>query len=283
MEREPLPTTVSNFRSELGRGRAGWIKVELRKPCGMYALKKTKALDLSILKESISRKRKFVADGVFYSELNELLQRELSADGYSGVEVRKNGSRFQIVIRATRTTGIVGNHGRRIQELRALLLQRFGFEPQNLDLFVDRVLSRGLCPVSQAESIKYKIQEGIAVRRAATSVIRLVMESGAKGVEVTVSGKLRGQRAKAMCFKDGYMVKTGNSTRLFHSVAVRCVLLRLGIIGIKVSIMLDTDPSGKTGPKQQLPDVIKIHEPKDESSVVNTRVIAAPKKEEKRE
>jgi small subunit ribosomal protein S3e len=41
---------------------------------------------------NISKKRKFVADGVFYAELNELLTRELAEDGYSGVEVRDGAS-----------------------------------------------------------------------------------------------------------------------------------------------------------------------------------------------
>ena len=36
----------------------------------------------------VSKKRKFVADGVFKAELNEFLTRELAEDGYSGVEVR---------------------------------------------------------------------------------------------------------------------------------------------------------------------------------------------------
>ncbi len=36
----------------------------------------------------ISKKKKFVADGVFYAELNEFFQRELAEEGYSGVEVR---------------------------------------------------------------------------------------------------------------------------------------------------------------------------------------------------
>ena len=36
------------------------------------------------------------------------------------------------------------------------------------------------------------------------------MESGAKGCEVIVSGKLRAQRAKAMKFKDGYMIAAGH-------------------------------------------------------------------------
>ena len=37
-------------------------------------------------RSKMSTKRKFVADGVFYSELNELLTRELAEDGYAGVE-----------------------------------------------------------------------------------------------------------------------------------------------------------------------------------------------------
>ena len=38
----------------------------------------------------------FVADGVFYAELNELLTRELAEDGYAGVEVRKTPMRTEV-------------------------------------------------------------------------------------------------------------------------------------------------------------------------------------------
>ena len=37
----------------------------------------------------VSKKRKFVQDGVFKAELNEFLTRELAEDGYSGVEVNE--------------------------------------------------------------------------------------------------------------------------------------------------------------------------------------------------
>ncbi len=39
----------------------------------------------------VNKKRKFAADGVFFSELNELLTSELAEEGYSGVEVRVTG------------------------------------------------------------------------------------------------------------------------------------------------------------------------------------------------
>ena len=52
----------------------------------------------------------FVADGVFYAELNELLTRELAEHGYSGVEVRVTPIRTEIIIRATRTQNVLGEH-----------------------------------------------------------------------------------------------------------------------------------------------------------------------------
>jgi ribosomal protein S3 len=62
----------------------------------------------------LSTKKKFVADGVFYAELNELLTRELAEDGYAGVEVRTTPHRTEIIIRATRTQNVLGENGRRM-------------------------------------------------------------------------------------------------------------------------------------------------------------------------
>ncbi|CAN7083085.1 unnamed protein product [Brassica oleracea var. botrytis] len=52
------------------------------------------------------------------------------------------------------------------------------------------------------------------------------MESGAKGREVIVSGKLRAARARSMKFKDGYMVSSGQPTKDYIDYAVKHVLLR---------------------------------------------------------
>ena len=136
-------------------------------------------------------------------------------------------------------------------------------------------------------------------RSACYGVLRFVMESGAKGCEVIVSGKLRAQRAKSMKFKDGYMarapppppapphrhtahpppqpltarahpprrhqVSSGQPVKDFVDCAVRHVLLRSGVIGIKVKVMLDWDPTGKAGPKKPLPDSVTVHKPKEET------------------
>ena len=64
--------------------------------------------------------------------------------------------------------------------------------------------------------------------RACYGVLRFIMESGAKGCEVVVSGKLRGQRAKSMKFVDGLMIHSGEPINDYVDTAVRHVLLRQG-------------------------------------------------------
>merc|ERR1712130_635799 len=215
--------------------------------------------------QNVSKKRKFVADGVFYAELNELLIRELAEDGYSGVEIRQTPARHEIIIRATRTQNVLGEKGRRIRELTSVVQKRFNFAPGSVELYAEKVLNRGLCAVAQAESLRYKLIGGLAVRRACYGVLRFIMESGAMGCEVVVSGKLRGQRAKSMKFVDRLMIHSGDPVNDYVDSACRHVLLRQGVLGIKVKIMLPFDPTGKTGPKKPLPDNVSIVEPKEET------------------
>jgi len=216
----------------------------------------------------ISKKRKFVADGVFYAELNEFLMRTLSEDGYAGVEVRVTPIRTEIIIRATRTREVLGEKGRRIRELTAVVQKRYGFPENSVELFAERVENRASCAMAQCESLRYKLLGGLAARRACYGVIRFIMENGAKGVEVIISGKLRAQRAKAMKFKDGYLISTGEPKKHYIAEAVRHVCMRQGMLGIKVKIMLAHDPEGIMGPKMPLPDNVIIHEPKEDVPVM---------------
>merc|ERR1712019_266467 len=121
-----------------------------------------------------SKKRKFVADGVFKAELNEFLKRELAEDGYSGVEVRVTPLHTEIIILATRTQNVLGEKGRRIRELTAVVQKRFNFPENAVELYAERVANRGLCAVAQCESLRYKLLGGLAVRRACYGVVRYV-------------------------------------------------------------------------------------------------------------
>jgi ribosomal protein S3 len=89
---------------------------------------------------------------------------------------------------------------------------------------------------SVGASISYPFQKLLFQQSACYGVLRFVMESNAKGCEVVVSGKLRAARAKSMKFTDGFMIHSGQPARDFVDYAVRHVLLRQGVLGIKVKM-----------------------------------------------
>eukprot|EP01083_Nonionella_stella_P001385 3979_1 len=223
-----------------------------------------------IQSKPISKKRKFVKDGVFYAELNDFLARELAEDGYAGCEVRVTPTRTEVIIRATRPRQVVGDQGRRVREITALVQKRFKYQKGQIILFAEKIRNKGLSALAQAQAVKFRLLQGLSVRRAAYSVVKFIMDKGAKGCEVVVSGKLRGQRAKAMKFRDGYMIHAGDATNYYVEKAVKHVHLRQGVIGIKVKIMLPHDPTGENGVSRDLPDAIKVHDPdKDDLLLYN--------------
>ncbi len=58
-----------------------------------------------------------------------------------------------------------------------------------------------------------------------------------------MSGKLRGQRAKSMKFVDGLMIHSGDPCNDYVDTACRHVLLRQGVLGIKVCRLIDSNIS----------------------------------------
>ena len=141
-------------------------------PCGKAKNDKMNDLDVARRQKSCHHLLKgrlssfqFVADGIFKAELNEFLTRELAEDGYSGVEVRVTPTRTEIIIMATRTQNVLGEKGRRIRELTSVVQKRFSFPENSVELYAEKVATRGLCAIAQAESLRYKLIGGLAVRR----------------------------------------------------------------------------------------------------------------------
>lgn len=71
-----------------------------------------------------------------------------------------------------------------------------------------------------------------------------------------------------MFYQDGFMIHSGQPAKDFIDTATRHVLLRQGVLGIKVKIMRGSDPDGKAGPQKSLPDTVTVIEPKEESNVI---------------
>jgi small subunit ribosomal protein S3e len=225
----------------------------------------------------INTKKKFVADGVFQAELNEFMTRCLGMEGYAGIEVRATSVSTEIRVKAAKQKEILEKQARKIRELKSLIEKRYNFndEDNKVDLSIKQLpYDRNLCAAAQAETLKFKLLNGTPVRVAANNILGLVMRrGGAKGCEVIISGKIRGQRAKSQKYKGGYLISTGQPKKDFIDVAVRHVELRQGILGVKVKIMQDQEKNRNKFAKI-MPDYVKIYEPKEEYHAISENVIS---------
>ena len=229
-------------------------------------------------KKFYSTKRKFINDGVFRAEVNELLQKAFADFGFSGIEVNFSKGKTEVRVLVSKFNQLMSRELKdttnsiKVNELRGLIEQRFGFNRENTNhkfsLHLKRTFHRGIEAQEQAEHLKKRLLMGTPARSAAMNVIRNMLNKGAKGCEVIISGKLRQQRAKSMKYKDGFMIHTGQPKKVFISSAVRHLELKQGIMGIKVKIMLPYNPDvnkGKGfGVGEPLPDVITFKEQKNE-------------------
>jgi small subunit ribosomal protein S3 len=122
-----------------------------------------------------------------------------------------------------------------------------------------------------SEKLASALERGWHFRRAGHSTLRRIMEAGAKGCLVRISGKLTGQRHRTEKFKAGHIKYCGEPKALFLRQGFSVAKLKPGVIGVTVWIM---DPNAR------LPDEIKVKEPGalavPEAAVVPPAPVVAP-------
>jgi len=189
----------------------------------------------------LTLRKSSVADGVFQAELNELLTRTLGMEGYAGIEVRAANMSTEIRVRAAQCHDLLHKGTRKVKEIKSLIEKRYNFneEDNKVELSIKPLpYDKNLSASANVETLKFKLLNGVPVRMAANNIMGTVMRrGGATGCEVMVSGKVRGQRAKAQKYTAGYQISTGQPKKDFIDIAVRHVELRQGILGLKVKVM----------------------------------------------
>ncbi|MCA6213231.1 30S ribosomal protein S3 [Thermococcus bergensis] len=200
--------------------------------------------------------RYFIKESIKEMLIDEYLEKELRRAGYGGLDIKKTPLGTKVVIFAERPGFVIGRGGRKIRELTRILERQFGLE--NPQIEVEEIKNPYFNAKVQATRLAQALERGVHFRRAAYAAIRAIMNNGARGVEIRISGKLTGERAKSVRFYQGYIAKVGNPAETLVSRGYAQALLKLGVLGVKVSIM---------PPDARLPDEIEIIEKPTEEEV----------------
>jgi len=199
----------------------------------------------------VTNAKYFLDQGLRYMEIHEYLSHRLARAGYVDVQIFRTPIGTELVIYAERPAIVIGTRGRTIKELTATLQRKFKLENPQID--VHEIPNPQLNAKIMAYHIARALRRGVKFRRAAFIALRRIMEAGAVGAEIVISGKLTSERARFEKFTAGTIIKSGEPSKLLVDEAVVQVLLKPGMYGIKVKIMKPAE----------LPDKIKIKRPEE--------------------
>jgi len=213
----------------------------------------------------------FISESLKKTEIDEFLRNEFERAGYGGVDVSKTPLGTHVVIYAMRPGLIIGRGGETIKELARALEEKFQLPNPQISVAEIEVPEFNAHVV--ASRVASALQRGVHFRRAGFWALNQVMNAGALGAEIIISGKLRTERARFEKFRAGYLPKSGEPPLEYLQTAGMHVQLKPGIFGVKVRIMppnvhfpdkvevLEGVPKiEETKPAVEMKEVVKIEE-----------------------
>ena len=166
--------------------------------------------------------------------LNDFLREEIKESGFHRVEISKTPSGTKITLFVTRPGIVIGRKGVGIKQLTEKVESDFGFK--NPQISVEEIPKAELSPSVMCNRLASHIERGTAFRRATMWTLNQIMEAGAMGVQITISGKLRGDRSAFEKHTRGILPRAGNYAKDIVSEDVTHTKTPMGLIGIKIRI-----------------------------------------------
>lgn len=198
--------------------------------------------------------REFVTQRLREFQIKEFIANSLKRAGHSATKLQRTPLGEKVIIFASRPGLVVGRKGENINKLTKTLKKKFKLD--NPQIEINEVDEPALDARVVAERIVNSLERfGTGeFKSIGHKSMGSVMGAGALGVEIIMSGKIPGARAKAWRFYQGYLKKCGDIAEGVRK-AQSTAHLKTGAIGIKVSIM---------PPDMKLPDKVTFLEEKEE-------------------
>jgi len=166
--------------------------------------------------------------------LKDYLRAKIKDAGFSNVEVSKTPTGTRVVLHVTRPGIVIGRKGTGIKELTEKLETEYGLK--NPQIAVEEITKPELSPEVMCNRMASHLERGTAFRRATMWTIQQIMEGGAMGVEITISGKLRGDRSAFEKHRQGILPRAGHHADLIVSEDIAHVETAMGLIGVRIRI-----------------------------------------------
>ena len=166
--------------------------------------------------------------------LNNYLRKKIKESGFSKVEVSKTPTGTRVVLYVTRPGIVIGRKGTGIRELTEKLETEFGLK--NPQISVEEIKKPELSPGVMCNRMAAHLERGTAFRRATMWTMQQIMENDAMGTQITISGKLRGDRSAFEKHVTGILPRAGHHADVIVDEDIVHVETPMGLIGIRIRI-----------------------------------------------
>ncbi len=181
--------------------------------------------------------RQFVSQKIKEFQVQEHIKSQLVGTGFSHIEIQRTPLGEKVIIFTARPGLVVGRKGENIKKLTNVLKKRFKME--NPQIEIGEIESPMLDAYYVADKISATLVKFGSKRFKSIGYKTLqdILDHGASGAEIVISGKVPSARARSWRFKAGHLKKSGDISANQIKRAIATANLKSGTVGIKVSIM----------------------------------------------
>ena len=213
--------------------------------------------------------RKFIRENTNRILIKEFLIKKVEGAGFGGMNIQRTpmGTRINIIVE--RPGMVIGKGGSKIKEITSEIKEKFNVDNPQIEI-QEAGSKASLNAQIMAEKLAEALERGWHFRRAGHSTVRRIMNSGARGCQVVIAGKLTGARHRTEKFTEGHIKYCGEVAREVMLRGFAIAKLKAGVLGVKVGIMK---------PDARLPDEISLKIPDVEK--IEAKIEEKPVKKQK--
>ncbi|NMX20920.1 30S ribosomal protein S3 [ANME-1 cluster archaeon GoMg4] len=185
--------------------------------------------------------------------MNEYFRTELERAGYGGMDIKRTPMGTQITVNVEKPGMVIGKDGRKIKMLTNEIIRRQELDNPQID--VQPIGVPELNAQLMANRLAKLIERGWHFRRAGRSTLQRIMDRGALGCEIIMSGKLKGPRGRMEKMVNGYIKHCGSIAEEIVDKGYAIAKKKAGVIGVRVWIVK---------PDSMVPDAFRMNVVKKE-------------------
>jgi len=165
-------------------------------------------------------------------KIRTFLKKELYYAGVANIIIERTVKRLRVTIVAARPGIIIGKKGADIEKLKVNLQKLIG---KTISVNIKEEKKANISSQLVAENVATQLERRVAFRRAMKKVMQNAQRSGAKGIKVSVAGRLGGaEMARTEWYLEGRVPLHTLRAKIDYGFAEAHT--QYGIIGIKVWI-----------------------------------------------